>query len=78
MQGYSKKVVMKQTVKSAVHWIKAGLPLRTLKIVLFSRDPEKKDTVMQPLYDFFQELKQEYAEEEVPKVQVGSKYALQQ
>jgi hypothetical protein len=38
--------------------MKAGLPLRTLKIVLFSRHPEKKDAALEPLFELFQEFKE--------------------
>ncbi|XP_071813337.1 uncharacterized protein [Apostichopus japonicus] len=34
-QGYGKEVMLKGMVEAAVHWMKAGLPLRMLKIVLF-------------------------------------------
>lgn len=35
-QGYGKQVMLRGMVEAAVRWMKAGLPLRVLKIVLFS------------------------------------------
>ena len=44
--------------------MKAGLPLRNLKIVLFSRRPEVKDKALEPLMELFQELKERYRDQE--------------
>lgn len=38
-QGHSEIMILKSIVKAACHWIKAGLPLRCLKIVLYLRNP---------------------------------------
>ena len=69
MQQFSKNTMLKQLVNAAVQWMKAGLRLRCLKIVLFSRDVSKKDRVSNthgPLITMFQNLKETY-EEKVEK-----------
>ena len=59
IQVYPKKLVLRQILKAAVNWIKTGLPLRTLKIVLFSRNPQKEDKSFVPLFQLFEEYKAE-------------------
>ncbi|CAH3154722.1 unnamed protein product, partial [Porites evermanni] len=56
-QGYSKTLMLRLIMNSAIHWIKAGLSLKTLKIVLFSRNPEKHSKTNEPLFDCFQKMK---------------------
>ena len=53
---------------SAIHWIKAGLCLKTLKIVLYSRNPEKHDRSFEPLFACFQKMKDKYDEKELAYV----------
>ena len=62
MQQFSKNTMLKQLVNAAVQWMKAGLRLRCLKIVLFSRDVSKKDRTHGPLITMFQNLKETYEE----------------
>lgn len=50
-------------MKAAVNWIKAGLPLRTLKIVAFSRHPDKENNTFKPLFNLFEN----YAIEKEPE-----------
>ena len=52
-------------MNSAIHWIKAGLSLKTLKIVLFSRNPEKHSKINEPLFDCFQKMKDKYDEKDL-------------
>ncbi|XP_067680129.1 uncharacterized protein [Haliotis asinina] len=57
-QGQSRVSVLRAMVDGACHWIKAGLPLRCLKIVLYASNPynlSKKDTEAVKL---FKDLKQ--------------------
>ncbi|XP_046575598.1 uncharacterized protein LOC124283650 [Haliotis rubra] len=42
-QGQSRVAVLKAMVDGACHWIKAGLPLRCLKIVLYAADLSMRD-----------------------------------
>ncbi|XP_048258837.1 uncharacterized protein LOC124119725 isoform X3 [Haliotis rufescens] len=42
-QGQSKVAVLKAMVDGACHWIKAGLPLRCLKIVLYAAELNMRD-----------------------------------
>ena len=53
---------------SAIQWIKAGLQLRVLKIVLFSRHPEKPDKSFAPLFNLFQEMNSKYGEQDLSYV----------
>lgn len=53
--------MLKLLVNAAVHWIKAGLPLRCLKIVLFSRNITKKSSDNELLIKLFQNLKENHA-----------------
>ncbi|XP_077977077.1 uncharacterized protein LOC144432686 [Glandiceps talaboti] len=70
-QGKSKPVMLKRMTEAAVNWMKAGLPLRVLKIVLYTRkvtDPntrpdlgvEFKDTLK-----VFSDLKKKYDSEDM-------------
>ncbi|XP_046575713.1 uncharacterized protein LOC124283733 [Haliotis rubra] len=57
-QGQSRVSVLRAMVDGACHWIKAGLPLRCLKIVLYASNPynlSKKDSEAVKL---FKDLKQ--------------------
>lgn len=62
-QGFSKNKMLKLLVNAAVHWMKAGLQLRCLKIVLFSSNVSKEDKTHEPLITLFQKLKENYKEE---------------
>ena len=56
--------MLRLLMNAAVHWMKAGLALRSLKIVIFSRNIDKISKADQPLFDLFQELKENYAQDE--------------
>ena len=60
--------MLRLIVDSAIHWIKAGLGLKTLKIVLYSRNPQKYDKSMEPLFECFQKMKAKYDEKELAYV----------
>ncbi|CAB4038898.1 uncharacterized protein LOC110065298, partial [Paramuricea clavata] len=49
--------MLKLLMNAAIHWMKAGLPLRSLKIVIFSRNIDNISKSDQPLFDLFQKLK---------------------
>ncbi|XP_068703080.1 uncharacterized protein [Montipora foliosa] len=59
-QGYSKSLMLRLILDSAIHWIKAGLLLKNLKIVLHSRNPHQYDTSFEGLFNCFQEFKDKY------------------
>ena len=62
-------------VESAIHWMQIGLPLRLLKVVIFSRTPnDEKRTSSDPLCSYFQEIKDKWLkklEKEKTKKVVG-------
>ena len=57
--------MLRLIMNSAIHWIKAGLSLKTLKIVLFSHNPEKHSKTNEPLFDCFQKMKDKYDEKDL-------------
>ena len=57
--------MLKLLVDAAVHWMKAGLPLRSLKIVIFSRNIDNISKADQPVFDLFQELKSSHEQKEI-------------
>ena len=63
--------MLKLLVNAAIHWMKAGLPLRSLKIVIFSRNIDKINKADQPLFDLFQKLKDNHEKEEKQEKQAG-------
>jgi len=58
-QGYSQKMMLRLIVETAIHWMQIGLPLKILKIVVFSRDNKELDK--NPLLAYYKELKQKWA-----------------
>ncbi|XP_032233355.1 uncharacterized protein LOC5508685 isoform X2 [Nematostella vectensis] len=64
-QGYSEQLVLRQVMNAAIHWMKAGLPLRTLKVVIFARNPEKEDKSHKPLFELFKEYKDKYEDKNI-------------
>ena len=48
-----------------MNWMKAGLPLRTLKIVIFKRHPEKHNKEFEPLFQLFEEYKTEVEDKDL-------------
>ena len=67
--------MLKLLMNAAIHWMKAGLPLRSLKIVIFSRNINNISKSDQPLFDLFQNSKDihEQGEEKQDK-EVGDQY----
>ena len=63
--------MLRLIMDSAIHWIKAGLELKTLKIVLFSRHPEKHDKSHEPLFECFQEMNDQYGDKELTYVSLN-------
>ena len=55
-------------MNAAIHWMNAGLPMRSLKIVIFSRNIANISAGDQPLLDLFQELKDKHEKERSPEV----------
>ena len=62
--------MLRLIMDSAIHWIKAGLCLKTLKIVLYSRNPQKHDRSFEPLFDCFQKFKDLYDEKQLAYVSI--------
>ena len=71
IKGYSKALMLKLILNSAIQWIKTGLELKTLKVVLFSKNPTKPDKSHEPLFESFQKLKDTYGDKELTSVQVS-------
>ena len=71
IKGYSKALMLRLIINSAIQWIKTGLELKTLKVVLFSRNPTKPDKSHEPLFESFQKLKDTYGDKELTSVQVS-------
>lgn len=65
--------MLRLIIDSAIHWIKAGLELKTLKIVLFSCHPERHDKSHEPLFECFQKMKDQYGDKELTYVSIKSK-----
>lgn len=61
---------------SAIHWIKAGLLLKNLKIVLYSRNPQNYDKSFEELFKCFQEFKCNYDDKELVFVSVFASFIL--
>ena len=49
LQGFNKAGICGAMVDAAAHWIRAGLPLRCLKIVLYERIDKEVATMFQAL-----------------------------
>ena len=62
--------MLRLIMDSAIHWIKAGLCLKTLKIVLYSRNPQKHDRSFNPLFECFQKFKDKYDEKQLAYVSI--------
>lgn len=56
-QHFPDLFVLKRTVECACHWMKVGLPLKCLKIVLFDKDPYKKKETTEECIKEFAKLK---------------------
>ena len=52
--------MLRLIVETAIHWMRIGLPLKVLKIVVFSRDNRKVD--QDPLLKYYRELKLKWAD----------------
>ena len=70
-QAQSKTKMLKLLLNAAIHWMKAGLPLCSLKIVIFSRNIDKISKADQPLFDLFQKLKDDHEQKEKQNDEVG-------
>ena len=79
-QGYGKVSMMESMVVAAINWMKAGLPLRLLKIVLYANIVEgqvSQSTLKEykGVCDRFAELKERYDSQYlVPKVSFPSSF----
>ena len=65
MKGYSKTLMLRLLVESAVKWMKTGLQLRNLKIVVYSPRPKESDFPKNPQFQCFGELKVRHEEKAV-------------
>ena len=62
--------MLRLMLDSAIHWIKAGLLLKNLKIVLYSRNPHQYDKSFEGLFNCFQEFKDKYDDKKLEYVSV--------
>jgi len=53
-------MMLRLIVTTAIHWIRVGLPLKLLKIVLFQRETEVINNENQKLVDHFEKLKEQW------------------
>ena len=70
-------MMLRLIVETAIHWMQIGLPLKILKIVVFSRDNKELDK--NPLLAYYKELKQKWAgilKNENDQPQVGNSFQL--
>ncbi|RUS78149.1 hypothetical protein EGW08_014097, partial [Elysia chlorotica] len=63
-QRQSMAHVLKALVDAACHWIKAGLPLKCLKLVLYAPDPSTLDEQNELCMKFFKRLKSAWNQKE--------------
>ncbi|KAL8619588.1 hypothetical protein ACOMHN_019644 [Nucella lapillus] len=71
-QGHSEVSMLRTIVSAACHWIKAGLPLRCLKIVIYTNNPHLASQSTQELLEVFTTLKTKWEEKqgkEAPNVE---------
>ena len=50
--------MMRSMMEAAVNWIRAGLPLKCLKIVIYSVNPFHLNEEQMSIYEVFKEFKQ--------------------
>ncbi|GFS26505.1 collagen alpha-6(VI) chain [Elysia marginata] len=73
-QRQSVSQVLRAMVDSACHWIKAGLPLKCLKLVLYSPNPSKLDEQNELCMKFFKRLKSAWKRHEEENAVVSQSY----
>ncbi|XP_033108418.1 uncharacterized protein LOC117109994 [Anneissia japonica] len=76
-QGYSKKKMMNGMVEAAVNWMKAGLPLRKLKIVLYAANVDDKQALLEKnkgICELFKELKETHGMKELVQKNIPIEY----
>ncbi|GFN81164.1 collagen alpha-6(vi) chain [Plakobranchus ocellatus] len=73
-QGQSVHRVLRSMVDVACHWIKAGLPLKCLKLVLYSRNPNELSEKDELCIKFFKRLKSEWSRSEKENAVVSKSY----
>ena len=59
-KGYSQQMMLRLIVEAAVRWMKIGLPLKVLKIVIYDRNLGGVDK--HPLLSYFRDLKVKWGE----------------
>ena len=70
LQRQSVPHVLRAMVDGACHWIKAGLPLKCLKLVLYSSNPSKLDEQHELSMKFFKRLKSAWTQQEKENVRI--------
>ncbi|XP_076463846.1 uncharacterized protein LOC143295997 [Babylonia areolata] len=63
-QGHSEMYALRAIVLGACHWIKAGLPLTTLKIVIYAKNPHASSEFSFELLEIFAALKAKWENKE--------------
>ncbi|KAK3763175.1 hypothetical protein RRG08_035857 [Elysia crispata] len=66
--------VLRAMVDGACHWIKAGLPLKCLKLVLYSSNPSKLDEQHELSMKFFKRLKSAWTQQEKENAVTSKSY----
>lgn len=59
-QGYSKQLMLRLIVEATIHWMQVGLPLKVLKIVVYTRHSDTPDDNVLQLTRYFEELKKKW------------------
>ncbi|CAH1799149.1 unnamed protein product [Owenia fusiformis] len=75
-QNFSKIRMMKAMVDAAVNWIKSGLALKCLKIVLYTRRPDKLTSEEVSVVELFAKLKKNYETKNSVLAEPALKYDL--
>ncbi|XP_071958348.1 uncharacterized protein [Antedon mediterranea] len=76
-QGHNEKSMMNGMVEAAVNWMKAGLPLRKLKIVVYASKVSNKELLLkknEQLCQLFEKLKGNYGMKELQRKNVPIEY----
>lgn len=52
--------MLRLIVEATIHWMQVGLPLKVLKIVVYTRHPDTPDDNVLQLTRYFEELKKKW------------------
>ncbi|XP_013414543.1 uncharacterized protein LOC106176622, partial [Lingula anatina] len=60
VQSFDPKMMLKAMLDAAVNWIKAGLPMSCLKLVVFAHRPDEINLEKHELWNVFESMKKKY------------------